>query len=54
MLKKASSNPFRYYLSLNPEVKELFLKSLNTRLEYVLTEGYQLEPSYVKICLAQD
>lgn len=54
MLKKVNTNPFRYYLSCNPSIKQKFISDLNTRLEFILINGYQIEVSYVKVALGND
>ncbi|MFW1734844.1 ATP-dependent nuclease [Acinetobacter sp. ULE_I037] len=51
MLKKIETNPFRYYLKCNPEVGQDFNSKLNKALQFVLTNGYQIETSYVKVAL---
>lgn len=52
MLKKAETNPYRYYLLKNPEISISFLKELENKLTYVLTEGYALNLAYVKVELS--
>ena len=54
MLKKVNTNPFRYYLSSNPLIKQKFISDLNTSLEFILINGYQIEVSYVKVALGND
>ncbi len=54
MLKKVSTNPFRYYLSCNPIIKQKFIQDLNSKLEYILINGYEIEASYVKVVLGND
>lgn len=54
MLKKVATNPFRYYLSCNPLVKQKFISDMNSKLEFILINGYQIEVSYVKVALGND
>ncbi len=54
MLKKVTTNPFRYYLTINQGVREKFVRDLTTRLTFVLTEGYQIDMAYVKVALSSE
>lgn len=54
MIKKAETNPFRYYLMHNPNISSTFLADLEQKLTFVLTEGYALNLAYVKVELGHN